>query len=98
MIDEITKPPQSAGYMNIEEALKFNRHPEEFIADLTMNGLNYIISTMLDLRYPADIFGKASQVYPSWSSEHGGEDIDPGVRWVVLLRAALEQLPEKDRG
>jgi len=66
--------------------------PEQLAEALSMHGFNFIIRHRLDAIYPKDIFGSASQVYLSWSSEHGGEDIDRGVRWAVLLRAALNEL------
>ena len=66
--------------------------PEQLAEAFSLHGFNFLIRHRLDAIYPADIFGGTTRVYPSWSSEHGGEDIERGVRWVLLMRTALDEL------
>lgn len=75
-------------------AMSGSGNPDEFVRHLDWHGFLWLIHERLDTIYPEDIYG-ANTAYVSWSGEHGGEDIDPGVRWVVLLREALKQLEEK---
>ena len=67
--------------------------PDEFLRRLGIRGLTYAIERVLDEHYPADIFGDGSDVYPSWRGDRGGSDIDPGIRWCALLRAAIKEVP-----
>lgn len=56
--------------------------------------VNWLLTEILNRRYPADIFGDGKIVQPSWLDEHGGDSFDPGVKWVAVLRLALQQVPE----
>lgn len=64
---------------------------EEWVADLSFDAFNALILIKLDATYPAPYF-EAEQYGVIWRGEHGGTDIDPGVRWATLLRLALRQL------
>lgn len=68
--------------------------PEDFAAGIGIRGLSWLVRAVLDAHYPEDIFPwREIQFGVSWASEHGGTDIDPGVKWVALLRMALDVLP-----
>ena len=55
-------------------------------------GLTWFIQAVLDEHYPADIFGDGDVLYPTWASEIGGTDIDPGAKWAALLRHAIKEV------
>ncbi len=69
--------------------------PERFAHELGVRGLSWMIQTVLDDHYPTDVFPQDRVQYGvNWAGEHGGEDIDPGVKWIALLRLALEEVPD----
>lgn len=61
---------------------------------LGIRGLSWLIREVLDTHYPEDIFPVEGVLYPAWGGEHGGSDIDPGMKWIALLRQALREVPE----
>lgn len=63
---------------------------EQFAHRLGMRSLNRLIAMVLAEHYSADIFPADGVLYPAWGGEHGGDDIDPGVKWIACLRLALE--------
>ena len=83
----------------VKEAEDAFRAPtfDGFIDSLGIDGLNYIIARVVDEHYPADVFPTDGVIYPSWGGEHGGSDIQPGVKWIALLRQALEEIIDAER-
>lgn len=88
--------PHDPGWLGVLRALDAVRmrqieSPEHFVRELDWHAFLWVIRERLDTIYPADLF--ESETYGVlWASEHGGSDIDPGVRWATLLRLALKQL------
>ena len=87
---------QPSGWRDVLRAIDSIRSgeiesPEDLVESLTMHGFNYIIRQRLDAIYPADHF-RTKQYGVNWHSEHGGEDIEKGVKYVTLLYMALEEL------
>jgi hypothetical protein len=69
--------------------------PEQLVEALSMHGFNFIIRHRLDAIYPRSAFGGTERrMESSWYSNEGGREIDPGVKWIILLRAALDELGE----
>lgn len=62
------------------------------VRDTGIYALTYFIERVLDEHYPADIFGAGDTLIPTWVSDRGGEDIDPGIKWVALLRHAIKEV------
>jgi hypothetical protein len=56
--------------------------------------VNWLITEILNRRYPADVFGDGRIVEPLWHSNEGGQEFDPGAKWVALLRCAVSQVAE----
>ena len=54
--------------------------------------LTAFIADVLETNYPATVFGDGTNLYPTWASEHGGTDIEPGVKWVALLCQAVREV------
>ena len=80
---------EDPGYKEVYHGLQF-AYPEQFIVRVGMKGLNWIIQQVLDRHYPLDVFPQDTVHYGmTWGGEHGGDDIDPGVKWVAHLREAL---------
>lgn len=80
------------GYQEVRSGLAFS-WPEQFIVRIGMRGLNWMIRTVLDKHYPLDVFPQEDVQYGvMWGGEHAGADIDPGVKWVALLRMALKEV------
>ena len=80
------------GEAQFTEAMGSSSLVDRLVRVTGIYGLSYFIGRVLDEHYPAEAFGDGSTVYPAWASEHGGADIDPGVKWVNLLRAALKEI------
>jgi hypothetical protein len=81
------------GREDLLQALSFETPTvDDFIHTLGFHGLNYLIRVMTDAIYPEELFGKADDVQPLWLRGNGGSELDPGVRWVMLLRLALTQV------
>lgn len=88
-----------ASGLGADEAYEaFRMHDfDKFIERLGLRGLNFIIAKVLDDHYPESIFSTGTLLYPSWASEHGGEDIQPGIKWAAFLRAAIEEINRAER-
>jgi hypothetical protein len=69
---------------------------QRFVRELGWHGFLWIIRERLDTIYPAPGF-RATTYGVLWGGEHGGEDIDAGVKWATLLDLALEQLPKETK-
>lgn len=67
--------------------------PEQLAEVFSMHGFNFLIRHRLDAIYPAEQFGGMERrMDPMRYSNEGGREIDPGVKWVILLREALDAL------
>jgi len=61
-----------------------------FFERIGLSGLNWIIASVLAKTYPAVVFDTDGTLYETWGGEHGGEDIEPGMKWLAALRLGLE--------
>lgn len=68
---------------------------DRFSKKLGLRGLTWLIATVLDEHYPEVVF-PADVLHPTWGGEHGGDDIDPGVKWVALLRQAIKEVQPRE--
>ena len=96
-VDALGRTPLGIGRQQLEHAVYTEADLNKFVAKLGIYALSALIEMTLDRHYPKEVFGDGSILYPTWASNdpRGGEEIDPGVRWVACLRQALEQLPSK---
>lgn len=87
-----TKPVEAAARDEVQRAKRESITPEDLGRLLGLRGLNWLITSVLDYAYPADIFGSAEDVRPLWMRNNGGQELDPGVKWAMLLRLAVQQV------
>jgi hypothetical protein len=64
---------------------------EGFINRLGIRSLSLLVAEVLARHYSADIFPEGSH-FVAWSSNEGGREIDPGVKWIACLRLALKEV------
>ncbi len=79
------------GNEQLAVAIRTDIGVEDFVRDLGIYTLSALIEKVLDEHYPVEAFGEGTNLYPTWASNHGGTDIDPGVKWVSLLRHAVRE-------
>jgi hypothetical protein len=68
--------------------------PEDVAERLGIWGLTWLIQATLDAHYPSDVFGDENDVSPIWLRGDGGQGLDKGVKWAVLLRRAIAEVSE----
>lgn len=92
MKDDIVWNNLPRGATQLGTAIRNSLDTDSLVHELGIYSLSHLIEKVLDEHYPADVFGNGDLVVElSWAQ--GRRDIDPGVRWVALLRLALKQLP-----
>ena len=67
---------------------------DRFIDRLGMRGLNWIIASVIARHYSADVFPEDGKVMNiNWRADADyGPGLDPGVKWIALLRMAMEEV------
>lgn len=86
------RPPRPAGWHEWQAVIDGGT-PEVIAERIGMRGLNWMIRAVLDAHYPESVFPQDGvQEGVRWRGSYGGDDIEPGVKWIVLLRMALEEV------
>lgn len=89
---EVRLARSGIGWVELEKAIR-TCDVDRAAELLGIKGLSLLVAMVIEKHYPADIFPVDGVQYGvNWAYDEGGNGPQPGVKWIALMRMALEEV------